>query len=84
MGANREAIDKGTGTCFYCIYCLFGNLVYLDAKLPSPGYRGKGLGLPTGQDSLPSLKVGGGGRRVNGGAGEEWEEGRKCKFLNGK
>ena len=42
------------------------------------------LGLPTGQGSLPSLKEGEGKRRVSGGAGGKWEEGRKCKFLNEK
>lgn len=44
----------------------------------------EGLGLRTGQDNLPSLKTGGGGRRVSGEEGGEWEEGRKQKFLNGK
>ena len=66
------------------MYWLFGTLVYLDAQLPRPGCRGECLGLPTGQGSLPSLKEGARGRRVSGRAGGEWEEGRKCKFLNGK
>ena len=61
------------------MYWLFGTLVYLDAKLPSPGCRGKGLGLPTGQGSLPSFKEGGGGRRVSAWAGGEWE-GRSGNF----
>ena len=59
------------------MYRLFGTLVYLDAQLPKPGCRREGLGLPTGQGFLPSLKEG-------GGVGGEWEEGRKCKFSNGK
>ena len=65
------------------MYWLFGTLVYLDAKLPRSGWGG-GLGLPTGQGSWPSLKEGEGRRRMSGGAKGEWEEGRKCKFLNGK
>ena len=56
----------------------------MDAQLPRPGCSGEGLGIPTGQGSLPSLKQGGGERRMSWGAGGEWEEGRKCKFLNGK
>ena len=56
----------------------------MDAKVPRPECREEGLGLPTGQGSLPSLKERGRGRRVSGGAGGEWEKGRKCKFLNGK
>ena len=43
------------------MFWLFGTLVYMNAQLPRPGCRGKGLGLPTGQSSLPSLKEGGGG-----------------------
>ena len=66
------------------MYWLFGTLFYLDAKLPRPGYTGEGLGLPTGQGSLPSLKKRAGWTRESGVAGGEWEEGRKCKFLNGK
>ena len=42
------------------MHWLFGTLVYLDAHLPRPGWKGEGLGLPTGQGSLPSLKEGGG------------------------
>ena len=59
------------------MYWLFGTLVYLDAKLPRPECRGEGLGLPP-------FKEAGGGKRVTGGAGGEWEEGKKCKFLNGR
>ena len=56
----------------------------MDAQLPRPGCRGEGLGLPTGQGSLFSLKQGGRGRTGCGGAEGDWEEGRKCKYLNGK
>ena len=63
---------------------LFGTLVYMDAQLPRPGCRGEGLGLPTGQGSPPSLKQRVGGRRGSGGAEGDWEEGRKCKYLNGE
>ena len=38
------------------MYCLLGTLVYLDAKLPSPGCCGEGLKL---SHSLHSLKEGG-------------------------
>ena len=55
----------------------------MDAHLPRPGWSGEGLGLPTWQGTLPSLKEGE-GRRASGVAGGEWEKGRKCKFLNGK
>ena len=74
---------KALGLVSTAQYWLFGTLVYLDVHLPRPGWRGEGLGLPTGQDSLPSLKEGGGGRRGSEGGGD-WKEGRKCKFLNGK
>ena len=77
-------IDKGTGTCFYGMFWLFGTLVYMHAQLPRPGCSGEGLGLPTERGSFPSLKQGRIGRRVSGGAGGDWEEGRKCKYLNGK
>ena len=66
------------------MFWLFGTLVYMDAQLPRPGCRREGLGLPTGQGTLPSLKEVGVGRRVCSGVKGEWEEGRKCKFLNGK
>ena len=42
---------------------------------------GGGLGLPTGQSSLPSLKEREGGKRVSGGVGGRWEEESKCKFF---
>ena len=58
--------------------------MYLDADLPRPGWMGKGLGLPTSQGYLSSLMSGGGGRRVSGGAGEKWEEGRKWKYFQWK
>ena len=57
------------------MYWLLGTLVYLDAKPHRPGCSGEGLGLPIGQDSLPSLQERGGGSRMTGGAGGEWEEG---------
>ena len=63
---------------------LFGTLFNIDAQLPKPGCSREGLGLPTGQGNLPSLKQGGGGRKVSGEAGRNWEERRKFKFLNGK
>ena len=62
------------------MYWLFGLLVSLDAYLPRPGWRGEGLGLHTGQGTLPSIRTGGGGRRVSGGVGGTWEE---VEILNG-
>ena len=41
------------------MYWLFGILFSLDAHIPKPGWRGEGLGLPTGQGALPSLRTGG-------------------------
>ena len=70
---------KALGLVFYGMFWYFGTLVYVDAHLPRPGCRGEGLGLLTGQDSLPSLNQGGRGRRGCGEAGGDWEEGRKCK-----
>ena len=52
----------------------------MDSYLLKPGWRGEVLGLSTGQDALPFLRIGGGGGRVSGGVGEKWEEGRKWKF----
>lgn len=43
-----------------------------------------GLGLPTWKGSLPSLKHEWGGRKVSGGVRGDWEEARKCKYLNEK
>lgn len=43
-----------------------------------------GLGLPTWKSSLPSLKHEWGGRKVSGGVRGDWEEGRQCKYFNGK
>ena len=57
------------------MYWLFGTLVYLDAKLSRFGW-GEGLGLPTGQSSLPSLKEGGGG------VGEREGNGRRGGSVN--
>ena len=49
----------------------------MDAQLPKPECRGEGLGLPTGQDILPSLRSG-----VVGGVGE-WEgSGRRGESGN--
>ena len=51
----------------------------MDAKLPRPGCREEGLGLPTGQDSLPSLKEGG----ERGGGVGKWEgNGRRGGSVN--
>ena len=41
----------------------------MDAHLPRPVWRGEGLRLSTGWDSLPSFKEGVGGKTVSGGAG---------------
>ena len=77
IGAEWEANDNGTGICFYCMYWLFGILIYLDAKLPKPRWSGEVLGLPIGQGTLPSLRTGGRGGRMIRGAGRKWEEWRK-------
>ena len=52
---------------------LCGSLVCLDAHLPRPGWRGEGLGLPTGQGTLTALRTGEGG----GGGGEREKGGRE-------
>ena len=62
------------------MYWRFGILVCFDAHLPRPGWRGVGLGLPTGQGTLPFLRNGGGEEKVSGGVGGKWEEGRKWKI----
>ena len=56
----------------------------MDAQLPRPECRGEGLELLTEQGSLPSLKQGRRGKRAYVGVGGDWEEGRKCKYLNRK
>ena len=61
------------------MYWLFGTLVYLDAKLPRPGCRGKGLGLLTGQVPCPLLRrKGEGGGKV----GEQEGNGRRGRSVN--
>ena len=69
------------------MYWLFGDpslFAFLDAKLPKPGCTGRGP-WTSHRAGFPALSYGGRrGRRVSGGAGGEWEEGMKCKFLNGK
>ena len=77
MRAVWEAINNGTGTCFFCLYCVFGILVCLDAHLPGPGGRGEELGLPMGQEALTALWTGEGGGEEVGGVGGYWKEGRK-------
>ena len=59
------------------MYWLFGMRFSLDAYLSQPECSREGLGLPIGQGALHTLRTGGGGRRVSGGAGGKWEEGRK-------
>ena len=54
-GRQRDN-DNGTGICLYCMYGLFGILVYLDAYIPKPGWSREGLGLLTGQGTLPCRK----------------------------
>ena len=50
----------------------------LDAYLPRPGWRWEGLGLPTGQGTLTSLRTG------EGGGGEvEKEEGNRRREGGG-
>ena len=56
---------------------LFECLVCLDAPFPGPGWRGKGLGLPTEKDSLPSLRTG-----VGRGSGRERGEWEEVEILN--
>ena len=73
--ADWEANDNDTEICLYFMYWLFGILFYLDAYFPKPGWSGEGLGLSTGQGTLPILKTGEGeGRESRGvGGGEEVE-----------
>ena len=49
------------------MYWPYGSLVFLDAHLPGPGWRGEDLGLSTGQGTLTALRTG-------EGEGEKWEE----------
>ena len=57
---------------------LFGILIYLYAYLCKPRHRGEGLGLPTGQGTLPSLRTGG-----VGGKGVEEKEGSRRRGGSG-
>ena len=69
----HPSLDEGsydTGSCFVCMYSLFGILVCLDAHLPRPGGRGEELELPTGQETLTALRTGEGVGEM-GGYGEE-------------
>ena len=58
----------------------FADPVRLDTHLPGPGGRGE-LELPTGQETLTTLRDGEGGGEGVGGVGGWWEEGRKWKLL---
>ena len=78
MGVDCEAVDKGTGTCFYGMFRDFGTLVYMDAQFPRPGCGGRALGFRQGR-SGSSLKQGGRGWRVCG--GEEGIE-RRGRSVN--
>ena len=51
----------------------------MNVHLPRPGWSGEGLGLPTGQGTLTSLRTGEGGR--GGIEGRKWGDGRRWKFL---
>ena len=69
MKADWEANDNCTRFWLYCMYWRFGSLVCLDTQLPRPGRSREGLGLPTGQGTLTSLRTGeggGGGREMGG------------------
>ena len=70
-----------SGTCFLCVFWIFGDPVCLDTHLPGPGGSGEELDLPTGQETLTALRDGEGGGEGVGGVGGCWEEGRKCKLL---
>ena len=65
----------------------FADPVCLGTHLPGPGGRGEELELPTGQETLTTLRTGEeGGEGVRGGEGVGrmggyGEEGRKWKFL---
>ena len=58
------------------MYWLFGILVCLDAHIPRPEWTEEGLGLPTGQGTLPSLRT----REGEGGVGGKGEEGGGGNF----
>ena len=79
MGTIWAVIDNGTGTCFLCMYWLFGILVCLEAHLPRPGGRGEELELSTGQETLTALRDGE-GEGVRGVEGYR-EEGRSGNFY---
>ena len=59
----------------------FGDPVCLDARLPGPGGRGRELELPTGQETLTTLRDEEGGGEGVGGVGGCWEVGQKWKLL---
>ena len=54
----------------------------MDTHLPGPGGRGEELELPTGQETLTTLRDGEGGKEGVGEVGGCWEEGRKWKLFN--
>ena len=57
----------------------------MNVQLPRPGWRGKGLGLPTGQGTLTSLRTGERGGGQLEGVGGKWEEREKVEiFINKK
>ena len=58
---------------------LCGSLVYLDAHLHRPEWRGEDLGLLTKQGTLTALRIGEG---ESGAKGREREVRRRWKFFN--
>ena len=78
MEADWEAIDKGTGTCFYCTYWLFGTLVYLNAHLPRPGWSGEGLGQPRNSSSSVEMLLG----LLGGTIQKDTEQNSRPKWLH--
>ena len=65
------------------MYLLFGIQFSLDAYLPKPGWKGEGLGLPTGQGVLPSLRTGEWWREDVWGSGRKVGGGKKVEILIG-
>ena len=81
MRADWEDNDNDTRFWFYCMYWIFGSLVYLAAHLHSRGWRA--LDFPQGRAPwlLLGLERRGGGVV---GVGGKWEDERRWKFLINK
>ena len=76
LGQTEETLAVALGFISTACTGFFGILFSLNAYLAQLGCSGKGLGLPTGQGVLPSLRTGG----CVWGVGGKWEEERKWEI----